>query len=205
MRRPALLLLAAVLLLAPRAARADGLYFTEAFGGTRFKNHLSAYADGAFQLHAGLGYRARRMSVEAWIGADITDEYGPEASPSPTTYGLDFKYAFKVSAHVEAYLRGSMSRMEIDEGLLGGYGGRGLGGGAGIQLKGKVPLLAMLYPPIALVCLIPNTCRKLGPMGTAAIYADEGWDFYRLHREGSASIDAEAARWRIGFAIGSDF
>jgi hypothetical protein len=209
MRRPALLPLVVALLLAPRAARADGLYFTEAFGGTRFKNHLSSYIDGAVQVHAGLGFRAHRTSVEGWIGADIStagdayDSYEP--SPSPVTYGLDLKRAFPVSSRVEAYLRVSMSRMFIEEGALDGYGGRGLGAGAGIQLKGKVPLLAMLYPPIALVCLIPNTCRKLGPMGTAALYIDQGWDFYRLHRERSPSIDAEAARLRVGFAIGTDF
>jgi hypothetical protein len=203
-RRLALLPLALALLALPRSARADGLYFTEAVGSTSFKNEISSHVDDAVNLHVGLGYRARQLSFEAWFGADIADDavYG---EPDPGTWGLDAKYAFRVSSHLEAYLRGSMSRMQIDDGDLAGHAGRGLGGGAGIQLKGKAPLVALIYPPIALVCLIPGVCKKMGPMATVALYFDEGWDFYRLHNPGRGSIDVEASRWRIGFAIGTDF
>jgi hypothetical protein len=202
-----------LVLVAPRPARADGLYFTEAFGGAKIKNELGAHLDTAVNLHVGLGYRAGRTSFEAWMGGDIPtgdqgyDDYGYdyEREPSPMLYGLDVKRAFRLSTHLEVYLRGSMSRMQIDEGLLSGYSGRGLGVGTGIQLKGKAPLLMLLYPPIALVCLIPDVCKKLGPKATVALYYDQGYDFYRLHDPGRSSIDAEATRWRLGFAIGMDF
>jgi hypothetical protein len=211
MRRLALVPLAVgLVLLAPRPARADGLYFTEAFGGTKIKNELGDYVDSAVNLHVGLGYRAKRISFEAWVGGDIPsapedDAYAVSSKPSPFTYGLDIKHAFRLSSHLEIYLRGSMSRMQIDEFALAGYSGRGLGVGTGIQLKGKAPLLMLLYPPIALVCLIPDVCKKLGPKATVALYYDQGYDFYRLHDPGRSAIDVEATRWRLGFAIGMDF
>jgi hypothetical protein len=210
MRRLVLVPLAVgLLLVTARPARADGLYFTEAFGGSKIKNELGNFVDSAVSMHVGLGYRANRTSFEAWLGGDLADDqsygYDGPAEPSPFLYGLDVKHAFRLSTHLEVYLRGSMSRMQIDEGPLSGYSGRGLGAGTGIQHKGKAPLLMLLYPPIALVCLIPNVCKKLGPKATVALYYDQGYDFYRLHDPGRSSIDAEAVRWRIGFAIGMDF
>ncbi len=202
----------AVLIASQGAARADGLYFTEAFGGTSFDNELSDYQSGGFHIHAGLGYRASRISFEVWFGGDIGDggyDYDYEPSPDPLTYGMDFKYAAPVGRKIEIYARASVSRMEIDGGRLDGYGGRGLGVGTGAQIKGKAPLVAVLYPPLLIVCAVSDACKrgKLGPKATVALYVDQGYDFYRLHRAWNSlgSIDAEARRWSIGFAIGSDF
>ena len=211
MRR--LVLLAALLLAAPRAAHADGLYFTEAYGATHFKNELSSYQSSGFHIRAALGYRAHRTSVEAWFAGDLSTESETydcydcsyDSTPDPLTYGLDVKYLFPVSKRVEVYVRGSASRMQITGGELDGQSGRGLGVGTGIQLKGHAPLLAMLYPPLALVCLIPDACHKLGPMGTIAVYLDEGYDFYRLHGAFHPATDVEATRWRLGFSLGMDF
>ena len=213
MPRPAILVpLAAfaAFALAPAPARADGLYFSESFGGTRFDNELGAYADDAFRLRIALGFRARKTSVEVWVGGDLNEGAGsalPESSPpDPFTYGLDVKRAFALGGPFEAYLRGSASRMSIDTSTLAGYSGRGLGVGTGLQVKAKAPLVALLYPPIALACLVPGVCKKLGPRGTIALVVDQGYDFYRLHhpRRG-ATIDVEARRWTFGFAIGADF
>jgi hypothetical protein len=205
-RRLALLPLAlALLVLSPRPARADGLYFTEAFGGSKIRNELGGFVDGAAHVHAGLGFRARNTSVEGWFGVDIDSDLDTFGEVSPLTYGLDLKHAFRVTGRLEAYVRGSVSRMQISDGVLAGYGGRGLGVGTGLQVKGKAPALALLYPPIALVCLIPGVCKSMGPMATVALYVDQGYDFYRLHDEDRSSIDAEATRWRVGFAVGMDF
>jgi len=198
-----------VCLAAPLPAHADGIYFSESFGGAQIEDELGQYTDGGFRIRWALGYRAKRVSVEAWFGLDLAAEAGYSAIPEDQdpdllTYGLDGKYAFAIGGPFEVYLRGSMSRMEIDNSLLTGYGGRGLGVGTGIQVKGKAPLLALLYPPVALVCLIPDACRKLGPRATVSAFLDQGYDFYRLHGAGQA-IDAQVTRWTLGFAIGSDF
>lgn len=203
--------LALALLLAHQStARADGLYFTEGFGGTKFDNELAAYEDGAFHLHVGAGYRASRFSFEVWWGLDDGDGGAQTpSSPNPATYGMDFKYAAPITRRIELYARASISRMEVMDGVLDGYGGRGLGVGTGAQIKGKVPFVTMLYPPLMIICAVSKICEqgKLGPRGTVALYVDQGYDFYRLHREWDSfgAIDAEARRWSIGFALGSDF
>lgn len=194
-------------------ARADGVYFTEGFGGTRFENELGQFVDGAFRLRLSMGFRARRIAVEGFIGGDLSDGNAnvvPEGrAPDTFTYGLDVKYNVPISRLWEVYFRGSASRMSIDGSLLDGYSGRGLGVGTGLQVKGKAPLLGMFYPPLLLVCVVSDACKrgKLGPNGTIAAFIDQGYDFYRLHDgQGTrGSIDAEATRWTIGFAIGSDF
>jgi hypothetical protein len=201
MRTALLAALALASLAAPAAA--DGLYFTEGGGATHFKNQISNYVTDGGHAHVALGYRGKSNAVEVWIGGDMSEN----DQPSLTTFGLDFKRAFPITKHVQTYLRGSMSRMSVDDyggGPLHNYAGRGLGFGAGLQVQGRAPLLAMLYPPIALVCLIPNACKKLGPEGTIALWVDEGYDFYRLHGPGH-SVDVEATRWTIGIALGSDF
>lgn len=199
---------ALVMLATAGAARADGLYFTEGFGGTKFTDEMSAYSDGAFRFRVGAGFRASRISFEMWFGLDDTDSgaYVP-SKPNPSTYGMDLKYAAPVWKKVEIYARASVSRMQVEDGILEGYGGRGLGVGTGAQIKGKAPILGLLYPPVLIVCALLDKCQKLGPRATAALYFDQGYDFYRLHREFNSmgAIDVEARRWTIGFAIGSDF
>jgi hypothetical protein len=213
----ALCLALAVPLLLTRPAAADGLYFSEGFGGTKFENELGDYTGGAFRLRLALGYRARRVAVEAFFGGDIdTGAYGQEQDL--VSYGLDAKYLFAISQHIEVYLRGSMSRAHIeqygavdllpDNDTLSGYAGRGLGIGTGVQLKGRAPLLTMFFWPAAVVCASTGRCKNLGPEATFAVYLDQGYDFYRLHGEGSRAgraVDAEATRWTFGFAVGGDF
>lgn len=201
-------------------ARADGIYYSESFGGTKFDNELSSYVDAALRLRLALGYRANRVAVEGWVGGDLAggdqaydtydpngDYYSADNDPSTFTYGLDAKYLFPVRDHVELYVRGSMSRMNIDSNDLPGYAGRGLGVGTGIQLKGKAPLLGLLYPPVLIACLVSDACRqgRLGPNATIAGFVDQGYDFYRLHSVGRHAVDVEATRWTFGIAIGSDF
>jgi hypothetical protein len=215
MRRPGMLALClalAVPLLLTHPAAADGLYFSEGFGGTKFENELGGFTGGAFRIRVALGYRAKRVAVEAFFGGDVsTEAYTSPGEPDLVSYGLDAKYLFPISKHIEVYLRGSMSRAMIDEyesSELDGYAGRGLGIGTGVQLKGRAPLLTMFFWPAAVLCASTGSCKKLGPEATFAIYLDQGYDFYRLHGAGSRAgraVDAEATRWTLGFAIGADF
>ncbi len=186
-------------------ARAGGLYVSEGFGGTRIENDLGRYVDGAVRIRVALGYRADKIALEAWAGADIAAEPidGP-AEPDLVTWGLDIKRAVRLSRFLEVYVRGSMSKMAIDDGDLAGYGGRGLGFGTGIQLKGKAPILTLLYWPAAVICAVLDSCKSLGPRATIALFADQGYDFYRLHGPGR-SYDVEATRWTFGLAVGGDF
>ncbi len=194
---------------APAPARADGLYFSEGFGGTRFDNELGAWTDGAFRIRAALGFRADRIAIEGFLSADTQVDHADTQEPELFSYGLDVKYNVPISRLWEVYVRGSASRMTVTTSQLEDYGGRGLGVGTGLQVKGKAPLAGLLYPPLLIACVVSDVCKrgKLGPRGTIAAYIDQGYDFYRLHdpRGARGSIDVEATRWTIGFAIGSDF
>lgn len=214
--KPRGMLAAAAVLVASLAAaapaHADGIYFSESFGGSKINDELGAYVDDAVRIKVALGYRAARVSFEGWIGGDIADEdysaIPEDTAPSPFTYGMDLKYHFPISRYLEAYVRGSASRMEIDEGSLGYHAGRGLGIGTGLKIEGRIPLITMLYLPTALICVASDWCKrgKLGPMGSISLFVDQGYDFYRLHKpSGGATIDAAVTRWTIGFAMGSDF
>ncbi|MGN6108392.1 MAG: hypothetical protein ACTHU0_25025 [Kofleriaceae bacterium] len=192
-------------------ASADGVYFTESVGATAIQDELGQTFDRAVRIRVGLGVRRGVWAAELWGGGflDLQDgagDYdratGGYRDPSALGhYGLDLKYLQPMSCHVELYLRGSASAGKLGtEGALDGYGGRGLGGGGGIQLKGKVRALGFLWWPLFFT--------KLGPTVTAAIYADAGFDFYRLHPGGrldaTPAIDARFTTLSFGFSIGSD-
>lgn len=213
MRRLACLLVIVFATTSP--ARADGLYFTESLGGADVKNELSAYMGSAMRLRVGLGYRHRHLALEVWAGAAF--DIGPHQHHSDThdvyrtttgtpqrgtvhsgdtslaMYGLDVKYLQPIAPALEIYLRGGMSH-----GFAAGIdaSGRGLGVGAGIQLKGKVPAIGFLFWPLFFT--------GLGPKVTAAVYVETGYEFFRLHGPRGAT-DAELNQLMVGFAVGSDF
>jgi len=37
------------------------------------------------------------------------------------------------------------------------------------------------------------------------VFVDSGHDFYRLHRDGKRSVDAQLTHLTIGLGVGSDF
>ncbi len=219
MRRLVPLLL--VCLLTARAA-ADGAYVTESFGGTDVHDELGAQMGSAFRFRVAVGVRRGRWAVEGWMAGALGIEGGHHhhgASPRPPCeihcyepstpdamtsganglfmYGLDLKYLAPLARNLEVYVRGSMSRGLLD----GDYAGRGLGVGAGIQVKGKVPAIGFLFWPLFFT--------HWGPKLTAAAFIDDGFEFYRLHRGGDFgsgdSIDARLSHLTVGFAVGSDF
>lgn len=202
------------LLAAPRPAAADGTYFTMGFGPGDVGSELRDYTASTFRIRAGMGHRIGNVAFEGFLAGDIFDDY---AISEAGTVGLDVKYILPLSHHFQGYVRGSASRMSttLGDGYDGyddcyscsspdyGYGreyaGRGLGAGAGLQLRGKVRAIGFLYWPLFFV--------PAGPKVNAALYVDHGYDFYRLHPADGrgGTIDAKLYRWTFGFNVGQDF
>ncbi len=212
---------------AATSAAADGFYFAESFGGANVKDELGAYMSSALRIRFAIGMRREHWAIEGFISGNIAtsgdDPVGYDGAATPpceytnagcgqpvrpaigagpttlTTYGLDVKYLQPLAEHLEVYLRGSMSGAEMT-GQLDGYGGRGLGVGAGLQLKGKVAAIGFLWWPLFLT--------DWGPKVTASVFVDDGYDFYRLHPGGrldaGPAVDAQLSHLTIGFAVGSD-
>lgn len=188
-------------------AAADGFYFTESFGATKVHDQLGAYMpDTDFRLRVSLGTRRGRWSLEGYVAGDIGSYvttpnadggYACCGAPSLTSYGLDLKYLSPITRHIEVYLRGSATEGALTGAGLDGYAGRGLGIGAGVQLKGKVPVIGLLWWPLFFT--------NWGPKMTGAIFIDDGYEFYRFHRDGSSSIDAQLSHLTFGFSAGTDF
>ncbi|HEU0037237.1 MAG TPA: hypothetical protein VFQ53_41790 [Kofleriaceae bacterium] len=197
---------AATSLAAPSTAEADGFYFTESFGGSHIKDELGQYMDSSFRLRLSAGMRRGHWAVDAWFATDIGGTDQPETGYYAThfldTYGLDLRYIQPIADHLEIYLRGSMSHgsLYLEDSVDSDYGGRGLGFGGGIQLKGKVRALGFLAWPLFFT--------KIGPKVTASLFLDNGYDFYRLHRGNdfdAPAIDAQLTHMTLGFSVGSDF
>jgi hypothetical protein len=200
------------LLATPRLAAADGTYFTMGFGPGDVGSELRDYTAQTFRIRAGMGHRMGNIAVEGFLAGDVFDDY---AISEAGTVGLDLKYILPLSSHFQGYVRGSASRMSTtlgdggyddcfdcsspDWGYSRGYSGRGLGAGAGLQLRGKVRAIGFLYWPLFFV--------PAGPKVNAALYVDHGFDFYRLHSDDGrgGSIDAKLYRWTFGFNVGQDF
>jgi hypothetical protein len=213
--RRSLLVVLALAFVAP-SARADGFYFTESLGGARVDDQLADHmGNGGFTARVALGIRRGPWAIEGYFSAIGSSEQAREfddgGNPirpngdynryaSLMMYGADLKYIKPIAPHLDVYLRGGLSHGETD-GVLAGYGGRGYGYGAGIQLKGKVSAWGLLCWPLYFI--------KYGPKITGALYVDAGSDVVRLHarddvRHG-ASVDAHLSHLMMGFALGSDF
>ncbi|MFN0248976.1 MAG: outer membrane beta-barrel protein [Kofleriaceae bacterium] len=217
-------LLPVLLLLGTSAtATAEGLYAGYSLGGSSVGNELGEEINDALRVRFAVGYRLnKRWAVEGFVGGDIgtashfadrsyaasCGDCGGGTQPPPyqgygsssslTTIGVDVKYLHPLSEKFEVYLRGSLGKGWLDN---SDYSGRGFGIGAGAQIKGKVRALGFLFWPLFFV--------PWGPKVTAALYADAGSDFYRLHRHGHIdnpdSIDGSINRFTIGWAVGTDF
>ena len=180
-------------------ARADGYYFTEQVGGAKITDQLAASVSSAVQARFAFGVRRGAWSVEGFTEIDINSDspYTDYNAPNLASYGLALKRSFPLARHLDLYLRGNASE-GIADGRLAGYAGRGLGFGAGIALKGKVPALGFLWFPLFFT--------GWGPKVTASLFIDDGYDFYRLHDgDGRASIDAQITHLSGGFSVGTDF
>jgi hypothetical protein len=190
-------------------ASADGFYYSESFGGTKVSNQLADQFEGGLRVHLGLGWRWKNWAAQGFLAIDGNTAESSDGSygqtPGLFSYGLDLKYLHPVSQHLEVYLRGSVSRGVLVDARsdLTNYSGRGLGIGAGVQLKGKVPALGLLFWPLFFCPNVP------GPKITGALFLDDGFEFYRLHPGGkldaTPSIDGTLSHITFGFALGKDF
>lgn len=191
--------LVAVVFIASMAstASADGFYYSEGVGGTRVHDELSAFMPDAVRIRVALGMRRKQWAYEAWVAANINTAVYGDSTPDLTTGGLDIKYIQPVASHLEVYLRGSAMLGGLDGSNFNSFSGRGLGVGAGVQLKGKGSILGLLWWPLFFT--------NVGPKMTAALWLDSGYEFYRLHGDKPTAIDAQLSTLTFGLAVGSDF
>lgn len=213
MRRPALLALAATILLplaTASSAHADGTYVSAGLGPGEVSDDLGAHVRDTIAGRFAIGHRVGNIAVEGYVGPE--SDNGDTTEPGLADFtavrlGIDVRYILPVGKNLQLYARGGLSRMSAslpspepdDFSSADDYSGRGLGGGVGVQLRGKVRGLGFLYWPLFFI--------PVGPKVDAALFVDHGVDFYRLHREvGPAhSIDARFTRLTIGVNVGADF
>ena len=197
---------ATTLMTAIAPARADGHYFTFGAGPDSVTDELGAFTGDGGHVRLAVGHRFGAFAVEGFIAPQFLDE---KATVEGVSYGVDVRYVVPLTSGVQGYVRGSMSRMSLHDYSWEGDGralagaaersGRGLGGGVGVQLRGKVRALGFLYWPFFFL--------PLGPKVDAALYVDHGVDFYRLHDvdDRTDALDAKITRFTIGFNVGKDF
>jgi hypothetical protein len=184
-----------VVALSVSSAWADGWYYSLGLGGTRVHDELSAYTPDAFRLREALGMRRGQWAYEVWFAGNFSNDLSA-SQPDLISGGVDLKYIQPLSRHLEVYLRGGAMVGSADN-KLDGWEGRGLGVGAGIQLKGKGSVLGLLWWPLFF-------CH-VGPKMTAALWLDSGYEFYRLHGDKPTAIDAQLSTLTAGVAVGTDF
>lgn len=218
MRRPALLALAAAVLvpLATTApAQADGTYFAFGMGPGEVSDELGTRVHDTISARIGLGHRLGNWAFEGYLAPESSvdghdhDGGGRDFAFEAVRLGVDARYILPISKHLQVYARGGLSKMSATltdhdgprDSFGTDYAGRGFGGGAGVQLRGRVRALGFLYWPLFFL--------PAGPKVDAALTIDHGVDFYRLHREDTPerpnSIDARFTRLHIGFQVGADF
>jgi hypothetical protein len=196
-------------------AFADGMYWSEQVGGAKVKDELSAFMGDGASVRLAFGMRRGQWAGELWGGFAIGDSQQTDRQHADCNFdcgvstsighaspvglaqiGVDAKYIAPLTSNLEGYARGGLTKgyANLDS---ANYEGRGLSGGVGIQLKGKVSVWGLLWAPLFLT--------GWGPKITGAVYADTGIDFYRLQSPGRPTVDAQINTIRIGFALGSDF
>jgi hypothetical protein len=191
-------LIALLVLATAASARADGLYFSEGIGATRVHDELSAFLPEATHVRVALGMRRHEWAYELYFAGHFDDSYTENNEVNLVSGGLNVKYIQPVASHLEVYLRGSAMFGGTDQ-ALDGFSGRGLGAGAGIQLKGKGSVLGLLWWPLF---FLPQ-----GPRMTAALWLDTGYEFYRLQPASGQrnAVDAQLSTITLGVALGTDF
>lgn len=195
--------------LASATAHADGVYYSEGFGATHVKDELAAHEGDTtlVRMRVAGGVRRGAFAYELGLAMNLSASelaYDGAGRGGTSLGGVDFsvKYLQPIARHLELYVRGSASYAWAD-GDLDTYAGRGLGFGAGIQVKGKGSVAGLLFWPLFFLI-------QKGPMMTAALYLDEGYEFYRLHPDGDlargqGAVDAQLSHFTMGLALGTDF
>ena len=193
--------------LAAAPARADGYYYSEQLGFSTARGRDAQALATSLHTRAGLGVRWGAFSIEPWVEADLAfDRDGATlelfgGSPAMGRadlegFGLDARFSEPLGDSFSAYVRAG-PRYATATGTLAAYSGFGFGTGTGIALVGKVRAFGFLWAPLFFV--------PKGPLVRAALYLDEGLDFYALRARGMPTIAAPVIATSIGFAVGTDF
>jgi hypothetical protein len=195
-----------VLVCLSATARADGFYFSEGLGTGAVHGELGEFfGAGGVVGRLAVGRRMDRLAIEANIGlADLSGRRRfAGAEYTAVSWGLNARYLFPMSEHVQLYLRGGLDRTELvpvgwsDPAGGSAYGGRGLSYGAGGQVKGKVRALGFLFWPLFFT--------GVGPKIDAGFWLDTGGHRVRLHHPRWRSLDGTITSWALGFSVGADF
>lgn len=183
-------------------AHADGYYYTEQVGATNVKDELATWLPSTLRAQLGIGYRYRDWA----LGASFARTESPSAilslsDPDPSmsslrSYALDARRMVHLSANFWAFARVSAQYTQA-HGYLDGFAGPGVGAGIGMMVKGRIRALGILF--------LPALWMDHGPMVTAALYVDEGYELIRLHDDAGASIAGQILHANLGFAVGTDF
>ena len=200
-------LAALVLVLATSTARADGFYYSQAYGVSSARGDGAAPLGESLQLRVALGWRFGAVTVGPWLGVNMAvardDAFlkivggEPEAGDSDLkNYGLDARYHATVREHLVMYVRGG-PRYASGLGDLDGYSGFGVGAATGVQLVGRVRALGFLFMPLFF--------STRGPLINASVFVDENVDWYRLHASGMRELSMPLVGTNIGIAAGSHF
>jgi hypothetical protein len=198
-------ILGVVLAMSIGTASADGFYYSEGFGATHVKDEYAAYTDAnLFRFRMALGMRSGSWAYEGAVAINAPvdpyyDDAGVRGATASTLGDVEFtvKYLQPLSRHLELYVRGTAGYGWAD-GALNDFSGRSLGVGAGIQLKGRGSVAGLLFWPLFFLV-------KTGPMMTAGLYLDDGYDFFRLHGPPATAVDAQLTHLTMGVAVGTDF
>lgn len=203
MRLAALLTLA----LATTTARADGFYYSQSYGVSSARGEGAEPLGESLQLRIAFGWRFGPVTVGPVLGENMAvgrdNAYfgiaggDPEMGDSDLdVYGFDARYHAALTDNLVMYVRGG-PRHGRGTGALDNYTGWGIGGGTGVQLRGRVRALGFLF--------VPAFFMKKGPMVTASVFLDQSVEWYRLSADGMPGLSMPIVGTSIGIAAGSHF
>jgi hypothetical protein len=200
-------LAALALVLASTTVRADGFYYSQAYGISSARGDGAATLGESLQLRIALGWRFGAFTVGPLLGTEMAvqrdDAYFGIVGGEPVAgdsdlkiYGIDGRYHATLYKNLVMYVRGG-PRYGSALGALDGYGGFGVGAGTGVQLTGRVRAYGFLFAPLFFA--------DKGPKITASIFIDENVDWYRLRADNMPGLSMPIVATSIGIAAGSHF
>ena len=200
-------LAALALALATTPARADGFYYSQAYGISSARGDGAAPLGESLQLRIAFGWRFGVVGVGPLLGTELAverdDAYFGLVGGDPTTgdsdlkiYGVDARYHATLHDNLVMYVRGG-PRYASGLGALADYSGLGAGAGTGVQLSGRVRALGFLFAPMFFM--------NKGPKITASIFLDGNVDWYRLRNGEMPALTLPLVATSIGIAAGSHF
>jgi hypothetical protein len=200
-------LAALALVLASTAARADGFYYSQAYGVSSARGAGATPLGESLHLRIAMGWRFGAFTVGPLIGTEMAVQrdhaYFGFVGGDPTTgdsdlkiYGVDTRYHATLYKNLVMYVRAG-PRYASALGTLDGYRGFGIGAGTGVQLSGQVRALGFVFAPLFF--------SNRGPKITASLFLDQNVDWYQLQADRMPMLSLPLVATSIGIAAGSHF